>query len=312
MTISILILSLVALTAGAEALVRGSSSLAIRAGLTPLTVGLTIVAFGTSAPELTVSLAAALKNQADISVGNLVGSNIFNIGVILGLTALICPIKANLQILKQDAPIMVLVSGLALFLISRGSIGALGGLSLLALLAAYTIFTVFNAHRGASPELELQFQEGVPPKSGQLHTDLAQITGGLILLVAGSSFMVSSASELARSFGISEAVIGLTIVSMGTSMPELATSLIAALRRQPDIAVGNVIGSNIFNILGILGLASLPQPLQTTGITNLDLWTMMIFSIALLPLLYTGLKLQRGEGALLLGGYGIYLWLLWP
>jgi len=309
--ISLLILGLAALTFGAEGLVRGSASLAIRLGLTPLIIGLTIVAFGTSTPELVVSLGASLNNQGDISIGNVVGSNIFNIGIILGLTALLCPVKVSLQVIKQDCPIMIVVSLLSLFLITKGTISRLAGIALFTALVAYTGFTVWLARKGVSSEIEQQFQDGVPSQSKSLYRDLLFIGGGLLLLVAGSRLLVVSATDIARLVGISEAVIGLTIIAAGTSMPELATSIVAALRRQPDIAVGNVVGSNIFNILGILGVASIAKPLSATGITKLDLWVMVVFSIALLPFLYTDLKLQRWEGGLLLFGYGAYLWVLW-
>ena len=310
--IFLLILGLVALTVGAEGLVRGSASLAIRMGLTPLVIGLTVVAFGTSTPELVVSLVASLNHQPDISIGNVVGSNTFNIGIILGLTALICPVKVNLQIIKHDGPIMIAVSLLALFLINRGTISRLAGVGLLIALVAYTSYSIWLSKKEVSTEIEQQFQEGVPSQSKSLYRDLWFIGAGLLLLIAGSHLLVVSATDIARLFGISEAVIGLTIIAVGTSMPELATSVVAALRRQPDIAVGNIVGSNIFNILGILGAASITNPLSATGITNLDLWTMVGFSIALLPLLYTDLKIQRWEGVLLLFGYGAYLWVLWP
>jgi cation:H+ antiporter len=310
--IFLLIFGLVALTVGAEGLVRGSASLAIRMGLTPLIIGLTVVAFGTSTPELVVSLIASLNHQPDISIGNVVGSNTFNIGIILGLTALLCPVKVNLQVIKHDGPIMIAVSLLALLLINRGTISRLTGVGLLITLVAYISYSIWLSKKEVPAEIEQQFKEGVPSRSKSLYRDLWFIGGGLLLLIAGSHLLVVSASDIARQFGISEAVIGLTIIAAGTSMPELATSIVAALRRQPDIAVGNVVGSNIFNILGILGTASIATPLSATGITNLDLWTMVGFSVALLPLLYTELKIQRWEGMLLLFGYGAYLWVLWP
>ena len=310
--ISVLILGLVALTFGAEGLVRGSASLAIRLGLTPLIIGLTIVAFGTSTPELVVSLGASLNNQADISIGNVVGSNIFNIGIILGLTALLCPVKVSLQVIKHDCPIMIAVSLFALFLITEGTISRLAGIVLFTVLVAYTGFTIWLAKKEVSAEIERQFQDGVPSQSKSLYIDLLFIVGGLLLLVAGSHLLVVSATDIARFIGISEAVIALTIIAAGTSMPELATSLVAALRYQPDIAVGNVVGSNIFNILGILGVSSIAKPLSATGITGLDLWVMVAFAIALLPMMYTELKLQRWEGGLLLVGYVVYIWVLWP
>lgn len=308
----LLIIGLSALTVGAEGLVRGSASLSIRMGLTPLIIGLTVVAFGTSTPELVVSLIASLNNQPDIAIGNVVGSNIFNVGIILGLTALICPVKANLQVIKHDAPIMIAASLLSVFLIVKGALTALTGAGLFIILIVYIIYSIRLAKKAVFADIEKQFMEGVPARSQSLFRDLLFIGAGLLFLVAGSHLLVISATNIARSLGISEAVIGLTIIAAGTSMPELATSVIAALRRQPDIAVGNVIGSNIFNILGILGLSAIANPLSATGITAFDLWVMVGLSIALLPLMYTNLKLQRWEGMLLLFVYGSYLWTLWP
>lgn len=310
--ISLLIFGLSILTLGAEGLVRGSASLAIRMGLTPIVIGLTIVAFGTSTPELVVSIGASLNNQADISIGNVVGSNIFNIGIILGLTALLCPVKVSLQIIKQDSPIMIAVSLLAFFLITKGTISRLSGIALFVALITYTVYVIWLAKKEIPAGIDQQFQNGIPSQSKSLFRDLLFIGGGLLLLIAGSHFLVVSAVGIARLFGISEAIIGLTVIAAGTSMPELATSIVAALRRQPDIAVGNIVGSNIFNILGILGVASIVKPLSASGITTIDLWVMVAFSIVLLPLLYTNLKLQRWEGGLLLLGYSVYLWVLWP
>lgn len=307
-----LILGFVILTLGAEGLVRGSASLAIRLGLSPLIIGLTIVAFGTSTPELLVSIRAALYNHADISVGNVVGSNIFNIGIILGVTALLCPVKVSLQVIKQDCPIMIAVSLLTLFLVTNGTISRLAGMVLFVLLIAYISFTIWSSRKGVSAEIGQQFQDGIPSRSKSPYLDLLLVGGGLLLLAGGSHLLVVSATVIARLFGISDAVIGLTIIAAGTSMPELATSVVAALRRQPDIAVGNVVGSNVFNILGILGVSSMIKPLSATGISKLDLWVMVAFSIALLPLMYTDLKIQRWEGGLLLLGYALYMLVLWP
>lgn len=307
-----LILGFVILTLGAEGLVRGSASLAIRLGLSPLIIGLTIVAFGTSTPELLVSIRAALYNHADISVGNVVGSNIFNIGIILGVTALLCPVKVSLQVIKQDCPVMITVSFLALFLVTNGVITRLAGVVLFAALIAYISFTIWSSRKGVSAEIEQQFQDGIPSRSKSPYMDLLLIGGGLLLLAGGSHLLVVSATVIARIIGVNDAVIGLTIIAAGTSMPELATSVVAALRRQPDIAVGNVIGSNVFNILGILGMSSMIKPLSATGISKIDLWVMVAFSITLLPFMYTDLKIQRWEGGLLLLGYALYMLVLWP
>ncbi|MFH1153692.1 MAG: calcium/sodium antiporter [Pseudomonadota bacterium] len=310
--ISILIVGLVTLTLGAEALVRGSASLALRLGLSSIVIGLTVVAFGTSTPELVVSINAAVNNLTDISVGNVIGSNIFNIGVILGVTAMICPVKVGLQIIRQDGPIMLAASVFSSILIMKGSISRISGMFLFSALVIYTAYAVLTARKQVGEKIEKQFEEGVPPVSSSLLKDFMFIGGGLVLLVTGSQLLVVSASSIARIFGLSEAVIGLTIVAAGTSMPELATSLVAAMRRQPDIAIGNIIGSNIFNIFGILGLTAIMKPISVSGITKLDLWVMIAFSVALLPMLFTKLKLERWEGVLLLAGYCLYISALWP
>ena len=304
--------SLFLLTLGAEGLVRGSASLAIRAGLTPLIVGLTIVAFGTSAPELVVSISASVNNQPDIAIGNVVGSNIFNIGIILGLTALFCPVKISSQVIKYDAPIMIAATIIIMILLLWVSLSRLTGIILAGTLVVYTVIIIRLARNESSEKVAQQFDEGVPSISKSLLIDLLFIVGGLVLLVAGSRLLVASATDIARMLRVSEAVIGLTIIAAGTSMPELATSLVAAIRKQPDIAVGNVVGSNLFNILGILGVSSVVKPLKALAITPLDLAVMMAFAVALYPLMYTESKLQRWEGALLLTGYSLYLFSLWP
>ena len=305
-------LSLLLLFAGAESLVRGSASLALRAGLSPLLVGLTIVAFGTSSPELVVSVEAALSGQGDISVGNVIGSNSFNIAVILGLTALVCPIPVHRQIIRVDAPIALGVAVIMTLLLLDGTVSRVQGICLVAGLVAYLWMNVKLSRK--QPELAAAEPVEVPGTGVSRHwgLDLALIIIGLAILVLGSRLLVEHAVSLARDLGVSEAVIGLTIVSAGTSMPELATSLVAAFRKQVDIAVGNVIGSNIFNILGILGLASIVTPITAPGIGWLDYGAMLLFSALIIPLLYTGRMLHRVEGAALLLLYGGYLALLWP
>jgi len=307
-----IVLSLLLLFAGAESLVRGSASLALRAGLSSLTVGLTIVAFGTSSPEMVVSIKAALSQQGDISVGNVVGSNSFNIGVILGLTALICPIRVHQQIVRIDAPIALAAVLLLPVLLLDDTVGRYEGLFLFCGIVAYSWMNVGLARRQTATSIENS--DGASGTSVSRHwgIDIALIVAGLGVLVLGSRLLVDHSVALAKAFGVSEAVIGLTIVAAGTSMPELATSLVAALRKQPDIAIGNVVGSNVFNVLGILGVASCVAPLHAPGISMLDCWTVVIFSVLLIPLLYTGRLLHRLEGAALLALYGVYLFLLWP
>ena len=308
--IAFICVSLLLLFAGAEFLVRGGSSSAIRLGLSPLVVGLTVVAFGTSSPELVVSIKSALVGQGDIAIGNVVGSNSFNIGVILGLTALICPLPVHRQIIKMDAPIALGLAILLPILLLGGTLSRWEAALLFAGILAYMGLNIHLARR-ASNEPETYDAPG----TGVLKhwsLDILFILGGLGILVLGSRLLVDNSVSLARTLGISEAVIGLTIIAAGTSMPELATSVVAAFRKQADIAVGNVVGSNVFNILGILGVAGLVKPLQSSGVTLTDYGFMIGFSLLLIPLLYTGRVLHRLEGALLLAIYGVYLFILWP
>jgi len=304
---------LVLLFAGGESLVRGSAALALRLGMTPLLVGLTVVAFGTSAPELVVSVKAALIGQGNIAVGNVVGSNIVNIGFILGLTAMICPLKVQLQVLKIDAPIMVLVSALLFLVLHDLKVTSVEGGFLACGLVAYVAFNVwFAKHTKVSAEVEAEYEEGVVKPLRSVWFDLAFIIGGLVLLVFGSRFLVLGAVDIAISFGVSEAVIGLTIVSIGTSLPELTACLVAAFRKEPDIALGNIIGSNIFNIFGILGIAAMAEPMVSPGISFFDIGVMFAFAAALVPFLWSGMILKRWEGIVFFSGYAGYIACIWP
>lgn len=305
-------LALVMLFIGAESLVRGSASLALRAGLSRLMVGLTIVAFGTSSPELVVSLEAALSGQGDIAVGNVIGSNSFNVGVILGVAALVCPIPVHRQIIKIDAPIALSVALLVPLLLRDQTVDRVEGAFLVAGIVAYTWLNAVRSRKETETDVLSGDDVTLPAVSGHWGRDIAFIVGGLGVLVLGSHLLVEHSVALANQFGVSEAVIGLTIVAAGTSMPELATSLVAAVRKQPDIAVGNVVGSNVFNILGILGLSSVLSPLHAPGVSTLDAVTMIVFTVLLIPLLYTGRLLHRLEGFVLLGSYCLYVVMRWP
>jgi cation:H+ antiporter len=314
MVIAMMLLAgLVALYFGAEWLVRGGASLAVRLGVTPLLVGLTVVAYGTSTPELIVSSMAAAKGQGAIAIGNVVGSNIFNIGVILGLTALICPMRVQLQLLKFDTPVMVGVALLFLLFFLDGQIQLWEAIVFLAIIVGYTVLNIRLARRQASAEVQREFGESVPPPTGSAWKDAGLIVAGLAVLVLGSRLFVTGAVELARLLKLSEALIGLTIIAAGTSLPELASSLMAAWRKQPDIAIGNVVGSNIYNILAILGVSGvLAPPIKGQGVSLTDTLVMIGISLVLLAIAWTGFKLRRWEGALLLAIYGGYLWHLWP
>ena len=310
-TLLILVLGLVLLYFGAEGLVRGSSSLALRLGVGPLLVGLTVVAFGTSTPELVVSLKAAYLDQGDISVGNVVGSNICNIGLILGFSALIIPIKVASQIVRVDTPIMIGVTALALFLLHDGSLSRMEGVILFALLVGYVLFSIRLAKNQATDPLAEEFTEEIKVSKWGVWQDVAFIAAGLVMLVFGARFLVDAAIDIAKAAGLSEAVIGLTIVAVGTSLPEFATSLVAALKKEADIAVGNVVGSNIFNILGILGISAAVTPLSSTGITGIDLGVMAAFAVVLWIFSRTGYRITRTEGSILVFTYVAYIfWLV--
>lgn len=303
-------LGLVLLYFGAEGLVRGSSSLALRLRVSPLVIGLTVVAYGTSMPEMVVSVKTAITHQGGISIGNVVGSNIFNIAVILGISSLIAPLKIKLQVIRIDTPIMFFTAVLFFLLFRDLTIDRLEGAFFLFLVVLYT-YGNFYFSRRAGKRAETEFSDTL----GVAHyknawIESAFIVGGLALLITGANLLVNGAIGVARHFQVSEAVIGLTIVAAGTSLPELATSLVAAVRKESDIAVGNIVGSNIFNILAILGIAPLISPIYGAGISMIDVYVMMGVSLLLLPMLRTGFKLSRFEGVFLLGIYGGYLYYL--
>lgn len=302
-------LGLIALYFGAEALVKGGAGLALRLGLTPLVVGLTVIAFGTSSPEMVVSVQATQSGNGAIAVGNVVGSNICNIALILGLCALISPLRADRQIIRREVPVMIGVAVLALLLLADGHIARWEGGLLLSGLIAYTVITVRQA-RAASAE-----QAGLGDELGQgkplgLGVAILCVLGGLGVLVVGSHLFVEGAVTLATRWGMSQIAIGLTIVAIGTSLPELATSLLASIKRQGDVAIGNVVGSNIFNVLGILGIAALVHPLDAPALSWIDLGAMLAVSVGLLPLVRSGGRISRAEGAGLLALYVAYTWWL--
>jgi cation:H+ antiporter len=301
------VLSFGLLFVGAELLVRGGAGLALRLGLTALVVGLTVVAYGTSSPELLVSIKAAMAGQAGIAVGNVIGSNIFNIAVILGIAALIKPIGASSTIIRRDGPVMVGVTLLGLFVLRDSVIERWEGCVLLSTSAIYTWWIIRHARGVVTAEGQ---EEG--SASMVLGKGIGLILAGLLILALGSQLLVENAVVLARAWGVSEAVIGLTVIAAGTSMPELATSVVGAIRGQSDISLGNVVGSNIFNILFVLGLASVIHPIQALGIRSSDQWFMLGVAVVLTPLMWTGKTIGRKEGLLLLSIYGAYLWMVWP
>ncbi|PZP80820.1 MAG: sodium:calcium antiporter [Ectopseudomonas oleovorans] len=312
MTFVYLIAGLVLLVAGAEVLVRGAAKLAAQFGIPPLIIGLTVVAFGTSAPETAVSVQAALDGSGDLAIGNVVGSNIDNVLLILGLTALIAPLIVSRQLIRLDVPIMIGASLLTFGLAWDGSLSRLDGALLFAGVLAYTGFLIYSARKdkgGDDDEFAKEFGLDEAPKPYAWAINLGLIIAGLVLLVTGSNFLVEGAVTLARALGISELVIGLTVVAVGTSLPELATSILAAIKGERDIAVGNIVGSNIFNLLCVLGLASLVSPAAISVSPNalaFDFPVMIAVAVACLPIFFAGYRINRWEGLLFLAYYVAY------
>ena len=310
------VLGLGALVAGADLLVRGASRLALSFGISPLVVGLTIVAFGTSAPEVAVSVGSALKGEADIAVGNVVGSNIFNVLFILGASALIAPLVVHAQLIRQEVPIMVGASLLLVALAWDGVLSRADGIAFMLLLLFYTGFLVVQSRRASKDtkeEYAEEFGDGtprwIPALVARRWGQLLLIVAGLVLLVIGSQWLVEAAVTFAKALGVSELVIGLTIVAAGTSLPEVATSIMATIKGERDIAVGNVVGSNTFNILGCLGLSAAVAPSGIAIAPSLlafDVWVMVAVAVACLPVFLTGREISRGEGVLILGYYVAY------
>lgn len=298
---------LIMLFIGAEGLVRGSSNLAIKMGITPLVVGLTVVAFGTSAPELVVSLKAAMLGSSSISLGNVIGSNIANIALILGVAALIRPLNVHANVIKRDIPIVVGISVLVVLFLIDGELGLIDGLVFVVGLIIYIVVNIMLALREKNPEVDLEFKEGLKSKMGA-PISVVLIIIGLGLLILGANLFVQSAIAIAKIFNISDAIIGLTIVAIGTSLPELITSIVASLKKEADIAIGNVVGSNVFNILGILGITAIIIPISSGGISYVDLGVMVFCAVILLPLSKTGFTITRLEGAVLFIGYAGYIY----
>lgn len=309
-----LLAGLVLLLGGAEALVRGASRLALGLGMAPLVIGLTVVAFGTSAPELAISIGAALKGEPDIAVGNVVGSNIANVLLVLGGSALITPLVVARQLVRLDVPVMLGVSLLALAMALDGRVGRIEGALLLTGAVAYTVLLVHLGRR--YPDAAPQAAPGstgdgaaAADAAGAWWRNALLVLAGLVLLVLGARWLVAGAVTVAQLLGVSELVIGLTVVAIGTSLPEIATSLLAALRGEREIAVGNIVGSNIFNLLLVLGAAATiaPDGVAITGAAlRFDLPVMTAVAAACLPIFFTGHCIARWEGALFLGYYLAY------
>jgi cation:H+ antiporter len=304
----LLALGLLLLGVGADLLVRGSSRLAAAFGISPLVIGLTVVAYATSAPEVAVSVRSALAGQGDLALGNVVGSNIFNVLFILGGSALITPLVVHARLIRVDVPIMIAVSGALYLLGLDGLLSRWEGALLVAGALAYTAFAVVQSRREAAA-VQDEYRQEYGARRASTPASLALVAVGLGLLVLGARWLVSSAVTLAQALGVSELVIGLTIVAAGTSLPEVAASFVAAARDERDIAAGNVVGSNLFNILWVLGLATLLSP---SGIAvsapalRFDIPVMLAAAFACLPIFLTGNRIDRWEGALFLGYYTAY------
>jgi cation:H+ antiporter len=307
-----IVVGLLMLFIGAEGLIRGSTSLALRIGITPLVIGLTVVAFGTSSPELFVSLKASLGGNSDIALGNVIGSNIANIALILGTAALIRPMKVQAQVVRREIPIMIFVSLLLILFLTDGEINRFEGIIFFAGIIVYTVVSIYLARKEKSGDVENEFLESLKRKTLKVWLATIFMIMGLVLLSFGANLLVEGAVEVAKIFGMSKAVIGLTIIAVGTSIPELVTSVVASLKSETDIAIGNVIGSNVFNILLILGVTATIVPISSEGITTVDLVIMMFTAVIILPLSKTGFTLNRLEGALLLSGYIVYIYYLLP
>ena len=284
---------------GAEFLVKGGVSIALKFKISPLVIGLTLVAFATSAPELAVSVSASLKGSGDVAMGNVVGSNICNIALILGLSALIAPLPINRKLLKLDMPLMMGASVvLLLFYLLNNGVNRWQGIIFFLGVLAYTVWSIYSSRKEGVSEDD--GGDEVEIKEVNTWLSIGLVIAGLLILVFGARFFVGSATFIARQLNVPEAVIALTVVAFGTSLPELATSIVAALKHEQDIAIGNVVGSNIFNILCIMGISPMIKPITAQGITLLDMGLMIGIAALLWIMMLCGKKINRLEGALFL------------
>jgi cation:H+ antiporter len=299
---------LVLLVVGAELLVKGGSSLAVSVGISPLVVGLTVVAFGTSAPEMAVSVGSAIDGKADLALGNVVGSNVFNILFILGLCALLAPLVVQSQLVRIDVPIMIFVSVLVFVLALDDTLGRIDGAILFGGIIAYTVFLIRKSRsetKAVQDEFAEEYGEDVDPPRPMI-VNIGLLLAGLVMLVGGSQLLLQAAVDFAESLGVSELVIGLTLVAMGTSLPEVATSVMATIRGERDIAIGNVVGSNLFNLLGALGLTALVAPdgiPVSASSQTFDLPVMIAVAVACLPIFFSGYAIARWEGGVFFAYY---------
>ncbi len=299
-------LGLLGLGLGADVLVRGATRFAKELGLSPLIIGLTVVAYGTSAPEIAASVVAAVEGHAEVALGNVIGSNIANIGLILGAAAIVTPLPVARSILNRELPIMIAVSSLLFFYAFRLELDQFAGVSFLGLLI---IFNWLSFRWAKSSAAESSTTTAIDRRA--LVRSLVTTAAGLAVLLGGAQLLVKGAVTLARVMGLSELVIGITLVAVGTSLPELATSVVAGLRREADLVVGNIVGSNLFNILGALGLSATIRPIAVRGsLLHFELPMLMVFTLSMAAFLYTGRKLARWEGCFLLLTYSLFITLV--
>lgn len=306
----LMVAGLVLLAIGAELLVRGASALARAVGLPSLIIGLTVVSFGTSAPELAVGLKAGLDGQADLAFGNVVGSNTFNVLFILGVSALIVPLTVSAQLVRLDVPVMIGASALTWIVAADGVIRRGEGWALCAGIVGYTVLLIRLGKKHQPPCDQSESKQTAPQEPNRLLASVLSVLLGLVLLVVGARWLVQGAVDIAQLLGVSELLVGLTIVAAGTSLPEVATSVVASIRRERDIAVGNIVGSNIFNVLAVLGgtaAASRAGVAVSPTALRFDVPVMMAVALACLPIFFTGGRISRWEGALFLGYYAAYV-----
>lgn len=313
MTIVLFVIGIPMLVIGAELLVRGASRIAAASGIPPLVVGLTVVALATSSPEMAISIGAAFKGGGDIALGNLVGSNTFNVLFILGLSAVITPLAVSRQLVRLDIPVVILASVVVILMSLDRTIGRLDGVILFSGIVAYITYAIWNGRRRARSRRSTRSPEAVRRlrySRWALLQDLAWIAGGLALLVVGAEWLVGGAVDIASSLGVSELVVSLTIISAGTGLPEVATSVVASIRGQREIAVGNVVGSNLFNLLAVLGVTGIvaPEGIQVAeGLLTFDMPVMAVVAVASLSVFFTGYEIARWEGWVFLGYYVAYV-----
>lgn len=305
-----LLAGLILLVVGGDSLVRGAVAVARRMGVSPLLIGLTLVGFGTSTPEMLTSVQAAFAGSPGIALGNVVGSNIANILLILGTAALIHPMRASREALFRDGTVMLLAAGVCVVIVLIGALDRMTGAALVVLLSAYVLFTYLRERTShdASAAMHEAEASAAEPSPKRLWVAFALLVGGLFGILIGADFLVDAGIALASAAGVSETLVGLTIVAVGTSLPELVTSVMAAIRRQPDVAFGNVVGSNIYNVFAILGVTAIVQPIAVPPeLAGVDIWVMLAATVLLLIFSLTGRSLARLEGLVLVASYAAYI-----